>query len=77
MVVSGYAAFHSPQVLVTTLSISRAKSSSCSGPETATPRNVSNTEKVCRSNITLFDRESRPEVRSSMVSKPGGGRSVK
>ncbi len=77
IVVSGCSSFHSSQVEITTEIISSSYPSSWRGPERALPRNVSNIEKVWKSNITLLDRDSSPEVRSSMVSKPGGTSSVK
>ena len=60
---SGWAAFQSPQVLVRTVIISN--STPWSGPESPRPLNVSNRENDPYSNITLLERESRPEVRSS------------
>ena len=77
MVVPGWAAFQSPQVLVRTEIISNVNSASWSGPDSATPENVSNTDWVWNSYITLFDRDSRPDVRSSSVSKPSGTSSVR
>ena len=77
MVVSGWAAFHSPQVVVTTVAWLRTTPFSRSGPDTASPVKVSNTDLVTRSYITLLDRDSRPEVRRMGVVTPSGTSSVK
>ena len=46
--------------------------SSCSGPDSASPVNASNTEKVWNSNITLLLRLRSPDVRNSKTSNPAG-----
>ncbi len=77
IVVSGCAVFQSPHVLVYTVVISSVNPASLSGPVSASPVKVSKTEKVLKSNITLLERDSSPEVRSSMGSNPAGTTSVK
>ena len=47
------------------------------GPVSATPRNVSNIDRVSSSYMTLLDRERRPDVRRTSVLIPDGGSSVK
>ena len=72
IVVSGWAAFHSPHVVVTTVVWGSTTPRSRSGPEMALPVKVLNTDLVTRSYMTLFDRESKPEVRSTGVATPSG-----
>lgn len=59
-----------------TVRCSRTMPASCNGPDTAAPVNVSNTDIVARSYITLFERDSSPEVRSTSWSTPAGMWSV-
>ena len=56
IVVSGWAAFHSAHVDRTTVSSSNATPASCSGPETAAPVKVSNTDEVRKSYIKKFEK---------------------
>jgi hypothetical protein len=64
-------------VVTTTVSGSSTSSTSWSGPDSARPVNVLKTESVTRSYITLFERDSSPDVRRMGVSTPSGTASVR
>ncbi len=67
---SGELRFHSAHVLTVTEVCSSTTPASRSGPLTASPVNVSNTDDESRSYITLFERLSNPDVRSTNGSAP-------
>jgi hypothetical protein len=66
--VSGWSRFHSPQVVVTTVACSSSTPRSRRGPLSASPVNVSKAERLPSSYMSLFERLSRPEVRSTRSS---------
>lgn len=70
MFVSGCAALQSPHVDVTTPTCSRTTPCSNIGPVTAAPVNVSKTERLPKSYITLLERDMRPEVRRTGSANP-------
>jgi hypothetical protein len=69
-VVFGWAARHATQEVTTTVVCGSVTPARRIGPESALPVKVSMAEPLRRSNISLLDRDSRPDVRNSGA-KPG------